>query len=75
VKSGFRALEEALVAVLCKLHHALYGRFKSRQPFGGSKLYRLPEEPRSRSRLFPQRRPHETSKEKRFLHLQKRNLS
>ncbi|MBZ5669373.1 MAG: hypothetical protein LAO04_06570 [Acidobacteriia bacterium] len=45
MKSGFRALEEALVAVLCNLHHALYGRFKSRQPFDGSKLYRLPEEP------------------------------
>jgi hypothetical protein len=45
VKTGFRALEEALVAVVRKLLHALYGMFKSRQPFDGSKLYRLPEEP------------------------------
>ena len=35
---------QALVAVIRKLLHALYGMFKSRQPFDGSKLYRLPEE-------------------------------
>ena len=36
---------QALVAVMRKLLHAIYGMFKSRQPFDGSKLYRLPEEP------------------------------
>jgi transposase len=35
---------QALVAVMRKLLHALYGMFKSRQPFDGAKLYRLPEE-------------------------------
>ncbi|MGD1157956.1 MAG: transposase [Terriglobia bacterium] len=36
---------QALVAVMRKLLHAIYGMFKSRQPFDGSKLYRLPGEP------------------------------
>ena len=36
---------QALVATMRKLLHAIYGMFKSRQPFDGSKLYRLPGEP------------------------------
>jgi len=33
----------ALVAVMRKLLHAIYGMFKHQQPFDGSKLYRLPD--------------------------------
>jgi transposase len=33
----------ALIAVMRKLLHAIYGMFKHQQPFDGSKLYRLPE--------------------------------
>ncbi len=34
----------ALVAVMRKRLHAIYGMFKSRQPFDGSKVFRLPVE-------------------------------
>lgn len=33
---------QALVAVMRKLLHAIYGMLKSRQPYDGAKLYRLP---------------------------------
>lgn len=33
---------QALVAVMRKLLHAIYGMFKHQQPFDGSKVYRLP---------------------------------
>jgi transposase len=33
----------ALIAVMRKLLHAIYGMFKHRQPFDGSKVYRLPQ--------------------------------
>jgi len=33
----------ALVAVMRKLLHAIYGMFKHQQPFDGSKVYRLPD--------------------------------
>lgn len=33
----------ALVAVMRKLLHAIYGMFKHRQPYDGSQVYRLPE--------------------------------
>jgi len=33
----------ALVAVMRKLLHAIYGMFKHQQPFDGSKVYRLPQ--------------------------------
>jgi transposase len=35
---------QALVAVMRKLLHAIFGMFKHRQPFDGAKLYRLPQE-------------------------------
>ncbi len=35
---------QALVAVMRKLLHAIYGMFKHDQAFDGSKVYRLPEE-------------------------------
>jgi transposase len=35
---------QALVAVMRKLLHAIFGMFKHQQPFDGAKLYRLPEE-------------------------------
>jgi transposase len=35
---------QALVATMRRLLHAIYGMLESRQPFDGSKLYRLPEE-------------------------------
>ncbi len=34
----------ALVAVMRKLVHAIYGMFKYQQPFDGAKVFRLPEE-------------------------------
>jgi transposase len=33
----------ALIAVMRKLLHAIYGMFKHQQPFDGSKVYRLPD--------------------------------
>lgn len=39
-----KAKMQALVAVMRKLLHAIFGMFKYRQPFDGSKVYRLPEE-------------------------------
>jgi transposase len=33
----------ALIAVMRKLLHAIYGMFKHQQSFDGSKVYRLPE--------------------------------
>ena len=39
-----KAKKQALVAVMRKLLHAIYGMFKHGQPFDGSKVYRLPEE-------------------------------
>ena len=44
VKRG-KTKMQALVAVMRKLLHALYGMFKHQQPFDGSQLYRLPQEP------------------------------
>jgi transposase len=35
---------QALVAVMRKLLHAIFGMFKHQQPFDGAKLYRLPQE-------------------------------
>jgi len=35
---------QALVAVMRKLLHAVYGMFKHQQPFDGAKRYRLPDE-------------------------------
>ena len=40
---------QALVAVMRKLLHALYGMFKHQRPFDGSQLFPLPEQP-----LLPQ---------------------
>jgi len=37
-----KAKMQALVAVMRKLLHAIYGMFKHHQPFDGTKLYRLP---------------------------------
>ncbi|MBI4479719.1 MAG: IS110 family transposase, partial [Acidobacteria bacterium] len=36
---------QALVAVMRKLLHAIFGLFKHRQPYDGSKLFALPAEP------------------------------
>jgi len=58
----------ALIAVMRKLRHGIYGMFKHQQPL------MAPSSIASPILTFPQRRPRETSKEKRFLHLQKRNL-
>ena len=80
-KTGNRHLRRALympalVAVMRKLLHAIYGMFKHRQPFDGSKLCPLPwTKPLTPSPAFPQRRPHDPYKEKSFLHLQKRKYS
>jgi transposase len=40
-----KAKMQALVAVMRKLLHALFGMFKHHQPFDGAKLYPLPEKP------------------------------
>jgi len=39
-----KAKMQALVAVMRKLLHAIYGMFRHAQPFDGTKLYRLPGE-------------------------------
>ncbi len=38
-----KAKMQALVAVMRKLLHAIYGMFKHQQPYDGSKVYRIPE--------------------------------
>jgi len=35
-----------------KLLHAIFGMFKHQQPFDGTQLYRLPEEPSLRQPTF-----------------------
>jgi transposase len=40
-----KAKMQALVAVMRKLLHAIFGMFKHQQPFDGTRLYQLPEEP------------------------------
>ncbi len=44
---------QALVAVMRKLLHAIFGMFKHQQPFDGAKLYTLPEETRRPQATFP----------------------
>lgn len=47
-----KAKMQALVAVMRKLLHAIFGMFKHQQPFDGTQLYRLPEEPSLRQPTF-----------------------
>lgn len=47
-----KAKMQALVAVMRKLLHAIYGMFKHAQPFDGSKVYQLPEACAQRSTAF-----------------------
>lgn len=41
--AGGKPKMQALVAVMRKLLHAIYGMFKHQQPFQGDRLYRLPQ--------------------------------
>jgi hypothetical protein len=43
---------QALVAVMRKLLHAIFGMFKHQQPFDGSRLFALPGEPSLRPPTF-----------------------
>ncbi len=44
---------QAVVGVMRKLSHAIYGMFKHNQPFEGSKVYRIPEHGADRVAIRP----------------------
>lgn len=44
LRDGGKLKMVALIAVMRKLLHAIYGMFKHQQPFEGAKVYRLPQE-------------------------------
>jgi hypothetical protein len=44
LRDGGKLKMVALIAVMRKLLHAIYGMLKHQQPFEGAKIYRLPQE-------------------------------
>jgi len=65
---------QALVAVMRKLLHAVYGMLKHRQPYDGAKLYRLVVDRPAPSSGHCSAEAHELAKKEKALLPQKKKL-